>query len=40
VKTVPSYLLQSDPVAKADIKPLLIDSGYWTESEVASGVAE
>lgn len=39
-KVVPSYLLQSDTVDKAQIKPLLIDSGYWTEAEVASGVAQ
>ncbi|MFT4157171.1 MAG: sugar ABC transporter substrate-binding protein [Microbacterium sp.] len=40
VKVVPSYLLQSDIVYKDNIKSLLIDSGYWTQAEVDSGVAE
>lgn len=40
VKVVPSYLLESDIVVKDTIKPLLIDSGYWTEAEVESGVSE
>jgi putative multiple sugar transport system substrate-binding protein len=39
VKKVPSYLLDSDIVTKAEIQPLLIDSGYWTADEVASGQA-
>lgn len=39
VKVVPSYLLDSDIVYKNNITPLLIDSGYWTEDEVASGQA-
>ncbi|WP_046013276.1 multiple monosaccharide ABC transporter substrate-binding protein [Microbacterium sp. SA39] len=40
VKVVPSYLLQSDIVYKDNITPLLVDSGYWTQAEVDSGVAE
>jgi putative multiple sugar transport system substrate-binding protein len=40
VKIVPSYLLESDIVYADTIQALLIDSGYWTEAEVASGVAE
>ncbi len=40
VKVVPSYLLESDIVYADNIQPLLVDSGYWTEEEVASGVAE
>ncbi|MEP7763470.1 multiple monosaccharide ABC transporter substrate-binding protein [Sanguibacter sp. 25GB23B1] len=40
VKVVPSYLLESDIVYKGDIQSLLVDSGYWTEAEVASGQAE
>lgn len=39
VKVVPSYLLESDIVAAGDIQALLIDSGYWTAEEVASGRA-
>ena len=39
-KVVPSFLLESDIVVTDNIKPLLIDSGYWTEDEVAAGVAE
>jgi len=39
VKVVPSYLLSSDIVGKDQIQPLLIDSGYWTADEVASGQA-
>jgi putative multiple sugar transport system substrate-binding protein len=39
VKVVPSYLLQSDIVYKDTIQSLLIDSGYWTADEVASGQA-
>ncbi|MDR2619528.1 MAG: sugar-binding protein [Propionibacteriaceae bacterium] len=38
VKVVPSYLLEIDTVYKEDIKPLLIDSGYFTEAEVEAGV--
>ena len=40
VKIVPSYLLDSDIVYKDNIQSLLIDSGYWTEDEVASGQPE
>jgi len=40
VKVVPSYLLESDIVYASNIQSLLVDSGYWTEEEVASGVAE
>ena len=39
VKVVPSYLLDSDVVVKDSIQSLLIDSGYWTEEQVASGQA-
>jgi len=40
VKVVPSYLLESDIVYKDNIQTLLVDSGYWTADEVASGVSE
>lgn len=40
VKVVPSFLLASDIVYASTIEPLLVDSGYWTAEEVASGVAE
>jgi len=39
VKVVPSYLLESDIVYADNIAPLLVESGYWTEDEVASGQA-
>ena len=39
-KVVPSYLLDVDTVFTADITPLLVDSGYWTADEVASGVSD
>ena len=39
VKVVPSFLLDSDIVYKDNIQSLLIDSGYWTEEQVASGQA-
>jgi len=39
VKIVPSFLLQSDIVYKDNIQKLLIDSGYWTAAQVASGQA-
>ena len=39
-KVVPSYLLTVDTVFTADITPLLIDSGYRSEAEVQSGVAD
>ncbi|KSW29892.1 multiple monosaccharide ABC transporter substrate-binding protein [Cellulomonas sp. B6] len=38
-KVVPSYLLTVDTVFAEDIVPLLVDSGYWTEAQVESGVA-
>jgi putative multiple sugar transport system substrate-binding protein len=37
VKIVPSYLLESDIVYAENIQSLLVDSGYWTEAQVASG---
>jgi len=40
VKVVPSYLLESDIVYADNIQSLLVDSGYWTADEVASGIAE
>jgi putative multiple sugar transport system substrate-binding protein len=40
VKVVPSYLLESDIVYADNIQSLLIDSGYWTEEEVAAGQAD
>ena len=39
VKVVPSFLLESDIVYADNIQSLLVDSGYWTEEEVASGQA-
>ena len=39
VKVVPSYLLESDIVYAENITELLVDSGYWSEDEVASGQA-
>lgn len=39
-KVVPSFLLTVDTVFAADITPLLVDSGYWSEAEVASGVSD
>ncbi|MEZ0448437.1 multiple monosaccharide ABC transporter substrate-binding protein [Cellulomonas sp. ICMP 17802] len=39
VKVIPSYLLDSDIVYKDNIQSLLIDSGYWTADQVASGQA-
>jgi len=39
VKVVPSFLLESDIVYKDTITSLLVDSGYWTADEVASGIA-
>jgi putative multiple sugar transport system substrate-binding protein len=39
VKVVPSYLLPVETVYADNIKPVLIDSGYWTAEEVASGQA-
>ena len=40
VKVVPSYLLPVETVFKDDIQSVLIDSGYWTAEEVASGQAD
>lgn len=39
VKVVPSYLLTVDTLYKDDIQSMLVDSGYYTAEEVASGVA-
>jgi putative multiple sugar transport system substrate-binding protein len=39
VKVVPSYLLEVDTVYADNIKPLLVDSGYWTQEEIDAGVA-
>ncbi|MGW6129556.1 multiple monosaccharide ABC transporter substrate-binding protein [Cellulomonas sp. NPDC055163] len=39
VKIVPSFLLESDIVYADNIQSLLIDTGYWTEEQVASGQA-
>ncbi len=40
VKVVPSFLLPVETVYKDNIQKSLIDSGYWTEEEVASGQAK
>jgi len=40
VKVVPSYLLPVETVFADDIQSVLIDSGYWTAEEVASGQAD
>lgn len=37
VKVVPSYLLESDIVWADNITELLVDSGYYTEEDIASG---
>ena len=39
VKVVPSFLLEVETVFADDIQASLIDSGYWTEDQVASGQA-
>ncbi|MDO8106478.1 sugar ABC transporter substrate-binding protein [Isoptericola sp. b441] len=39
-KVVPSYLLESVIIYKDNIQKELVDSGYWTADEVASGVAK
>jgi putative multiple sugar transport system substrate-binding protein len=39
VKVVPSYLLPIETVYADNIQPVLVDSGYWTAQEVASGQA-
>ncbi|WP_433528130.1 multiple monosaccharide ABC transporter substrate-binding protein [Micromonospora sp. CA-263727] len=40
VKVVPSHLLPVQTVFKDEIKPILIDSGYYTAEEVAAGQAK
>jgi putative multiple sugar transport system substrate-binding protein len=40
VKVVPAFLHESDIVYADNIQSLLIDSGYWSEEEVASGQAD
>jgi putative multiple sugar transport system substrate-binding protein len=40
VKVVPSYLLPVETVFADDIQSVLIDSGYWTADEVASGQSD
>jgi putative multiple sugar transport system substrate-binding protein len=40
VKVVPSYLLPVETVFADDIQSALVDSGYWTAEEVASGQAD
>jgi putative multiple sugar transport system substrate-binding protein len=40
VKVVPSYLLEVETVYADNIQSVLIDSGYWTQEEVASGQAD
>ena len=40
VKVVPSFLLESDIVTKENIVELLVDSGYYTQDEIESGVAK
>jgi len=40
VKVVPSYLLPVETVYADDIQSVLVDSGYYTESEVQSGQAD
>jgi putative multiple sugar transport system substrate-binding protein len=40
VKVVPSYLLEIQTVYADDIQPVLVDSGYWTAEEVASGQSD
>jgi putative multiple sugar transport system substrate-binding protein len=37
VKVVPSYLLPVETVTKDNVKEVLVDSGYYTEDEVAAG---
>jgi putative multiple sugar transport system substrate-binding protein len=39
VKVVPSYLLPVETVYADNIQSVLVDSGYWTAEEVASGQA-
>ncbi|MGY1644061.1 multiple monosaccharide ABC transporter substrate-binding protein [Geodermatophilus sp. SYSU D00703] len=40
VKVVPSYLLEVETVYADNIQSVLIDSGYWTQEEVASGQSD
>jgi len=40
VKVVPSYLLPVETVFADDIQSVLVDSGYWTADEVASGQSD
>ncbi|TDC63998.1 sugar ABC transporter substrate-binding protein [Micromonospora sp. KC207] len=40
VKVVPAYLLPIQTIYKDDIKSALVDSGYWSAEEVASGQAK
>jgi putative multiple sugar transport system substrate-binding protein len=40
VKVVPSYLLPVETVFADDIQSVLVDSGYWTAEEVASGQSD
>ena len=40
VKVVPSFLLPVETVFADDIQSVLIDSGYWTADEVASGQSD
>jgi putative multiple sugar transport system substrate-binding protein len=39
VKVVPSYLLPVETVYKDNIQSVLVDSGYWTADEIATGQA-
>jgi putative multiple sugar transport system substrate-binding protein len=40
VKVVPSFLLESDVVTSDNLTELLVDSGYYTQSEIDSGTSE
>ena len=40
VKVVPSYLLPIETVFADNIQSVLVDSGYWTAEEVASGQSD
>jgi putative multiple sugar transport system substrate-binding protein len=40
VKVVPSYLLDVTTVTDDNVVEALVDTGYWTQAEVDSGVAE
>ncbi|WP_062385471.1 multiple monosaccharide ABC transporter substrate-binding protein [Demequina iriomotensis] len=39
VKVIPSFLLESEVVTADNLESVLVDSGYWTAEEVASGQA-